>query len=142
MSSQTLLKYSEILLNKLLKEESSADVFIRCPKHNCNSIVCFPKNYIPNVITCITCRYAFCGKGCGSAHPDMTCKEALDKKKDENQQQNEQLFQLLVQKENVKICPQCKAYSQKIDGCNHVKCLKCKYEYCFQCLAKYKTCNH
>lgn len=144
VSSRTLLRYSELLLNRLLKEESSAEVFIRCPKNNCNSIVCFPKNYIPNVIKCIACSYAFCGKGCGSAHPNMTCKEALEnkkKRKGENEQKNEQLFQLLVRNENVKLCPQCKAYSQKIDGCNHVKCLKCKYEYCFACLVKYGTCG-
>ena len=145
VSGRSLMRYSELLLNKLVKEDKCDEVFIRCPKHNCNSIMCFPKNLVPNVIKCIACGYAFCGKGCGSGHPDMTCKEALENKnKGANEQINEQLFQLIVGRENIKVCPQCKAYSQKINGCNHVICLKCKYEYCFACLVHWKTkkCGH
>ena len=35
---------------------------------------------------------------------------------------------------NCKYCPRCGIPSYKFDGCNHMTCAKCKYQYCYICL--------
>ena len=50
-------------------------------------------------------------------------------------------FQNYVKSHNTKKCPGCNAWTDKIDGCNHITCKKCKYEWCWLCLKKYES-NH
>ncbi|XP_054168211.1 ankyrin repeat and IBR domain-containing protein 1-like [Oppia nitens] len=42
---------------------------------------------------------------------------------------------------NAKQCPRCKAHIQKSDGCNHLRCYKCKYDFCWICLETWKKHN-
>ncbi|RWS04931.1 ankyrin repeat and IBR domain-containing protein 1-like protein [Dinothrombium tinctorium] len=37
-----------------------------------------------------------------------------------------------------KQCPKCKAHIQKLDGCNHMKCSKCKHDFCWICLEPWR----
>lgn len=39
-------------------------------------------------------------------------------------------------------CPNCKMWIQKDGGCPHMKCEKCKYEFCWHCLGSYKGYRH
>ncbi|KAJ8319887.1 hypothetical protein KUTeg_001474 [Tegillarca granosa] len=42
---------------------------------------------------------------------------------------------------NSKACPNCKSPIQKNEGCNHMKCSKCKYDFCWVCLDQWKRHN-
>ncbi|KAF2424513.1 hypothetical protein EJ08DRAFT_700726 [Tothia fuscella] len=41
-----------------------------------------------------------------------------------------------------KRCPLCKSPIEKAGGCDHMKCIQCKYEFCFSCLANYQEIRH
>ena len=38
---------------------------------------------------------------------------------------------------NVVKCPNCGFGTEKIDGCNHMTCVKCNYDWCWLCRGKY-----
>ena len=38
----------------------------------------------------------------------------------------------------VKRCPRCKIYTEKNEGCNHMKCVNCKFQWCWLCEDEYK----
>ena len=40
---------------------------------------------------------------------------------------------------NSRQCPNCHLVIQKTDGCNHVKCAKCHFDFCWVCLRNWKT---
>lgn len=37
----------------------------------------------------------------------------------------------------VRKCPGCKSPIEKSDGCNHMTCKKCRFEFCWLCEKKY-----
>ena len=39
-------------------------------------------------------------------------------------------------------CPNCSAMIYKDGGCNHMVCMKCKYEFCWFCMGHYKSYQH
>ncbi|RKO92302.1 hypothetical protein BDK51DRAFT_21606, partial [Blyttiomyces helicus] len=39
-----------------------------------------------------------------------------------------------------KICPQCSAVVEKVEGCVHITC-RCKYKFCYTCVRRWKTCH-
>ena len=44
-------------------------------------------------------------------------------------------------KKLISICPNCRFMIEKVGGCNHMTCKKCKYEWCWLCNKVY-TSNH
>ena len=38
----------------------------------------------------------------------------------------------------VKKCPRCQIFTEKNEGCNHMTCVNCKYQWCWLCEGPYK----
>ena len=41
----------------------------------------------------------------------------------------------------MKKCPKCSIITEKNNGCNHITCTKCGYQWCWLCNEEYKE-NH
>lgn len=63
-------------------------------------------------------------------HGTKECEEELDKN-----------FQIWKRDKVLKRCPKCRFYIEKEDGCNHMTCGECKYQWCWICEGEY-TENH
>ena len=67
------------------------------------------------------------------------CFECLEHNwhKGKCQQTDEQNFLKWKEKKFIKQCPNCHMFTEKNEGCNHMKCAECKYEWCWLCEQQY-----
>lgn len=42
-------------------------------------------------------------------------------------------------RQNTKECPKCRVPIEKNQGCNHMTCRYCSFEFCWLCMRPYKT---
>ena len=61
-------------------------------------------------------------------HNGKSCKDILDKSMEEFSKNN-----------FIKKCPHCGIITEKAEGCNHITCSKCNYQWCWLCNGKYTT---
>mmetsp|Transcript_4443 Transcript_4443/g.5437 ORF Transcript_4443/g.5437 Transcript_4443/m.5437 type:complete len:602 (-) Transcript_4443:808-2613(-) len=86
------------------------------------------------VATCDKCTTCFCLK-CGSEpHPPLTCRD-LDTWKEKCENESETANWILA---NTKPCPKCRSRIEKNQGCNHMTCQQCRYEFCWICSGEWK----
>ena len=81
-------------------------------------------NGIPNV-ECPDCKKITC-VNCGNEKhdPKVICKKIFEEMK------------LALNNDRMRCCPVCMEIYLKDDHCEHVKCLKCKTEFCYNCSAE------
>ena len=104
-----------------------------CPEPDCDSYLEKGKNKY------VQCKngHKYCYNCLKKWHGDVDCDKELDKD-----------FQLWKANKVIKQCPNCNFYTEKNEGCNHMTCAECKYQWCWLCLGKYEpghftrgTCN-
>lgn len=97
-----------------------------CPGQECGRAILASGAVTAVRCTCNTC---FCFK-CGSeAHAPTSCahlEQWMDKCKNESETANWILA-------NTKKCPRCTTRIEKNQGCNHMTCKQCKFEFCWIC---------
>ena len=75
-------------------------------------------------VTCPECNTVVCFKCKDEWHAGITCEANADQK----------IFGLEGAGGTIKFCPVCRTKIQKNEGCNHMTCLYCKYDFCWFCL--------
>eukprot|EP00978_Attheya_sp_CCMP212_P007788 scaffold18138_cov64-Attheya_sp.AAC.4 len=85
------------------------------------------------VAECDTCEISFCLKCGEEPHAPSSCKELAtwnEKCRNESETANWILA-------NTKPCPKCSSRIEKNQGCNHMSCQQCKYEFCWICMGNW-----
>lgn len=106
-----------------------------CPGKDCGLVVERSDYATKSLVEC-KCGMVFCFK-CGlEDHIPASCIQVeMWKEKEQNDSEN-----LIWIKANTKPCPGCKNFIEKNQGCNHMTCSKCRFEFCWLCLREWK--NH
>jgi hypothetical protein len=132
--------YNEFIENKLIKDinllekykklykrkQLSADPNIQlCPFPDCESYAEKGKN---KFVTCKENNHKFCFNCLKDWHENKNCEMELNKS-----------FEKWKDPYKVKRCPKCKYFIEKNEGCNHITCLNCKYQWCWLCQKKYTS---
>ena len=100
-----------------------------CPYPNCNSYL-EKKEKLDKDVTCKN-NHTFCFICLKKPHGKLPCNnEDIDKSIIEYASNN-----------FVKKCPKCSIITEKKDGCNHITCTKCGYQWCWLCNEPYNV-NH
>ena len=71
--------------------------------------------------------HKFCFECLRPWHGDDSCEKSLEKE-----------FLNWKKNKNLKRCPKCKIYIEKNEGCNHMTCSNCKFEWCWLYEGKYE----
>lgn len=105
-----------------------ADPSVRwCPKPGCDKYV-FNKSRHVKKITC-ECGQEICFN-CGRAFHGRfsSCEKQIDEK-----------FKEWAKDKELRNCPMCKAHIEKSDGCNHMTCYYCNFQFCWICGGTYSS---
>ena len=122
------LKDDKALIDKYKVFKQRANIFLDknkkfCPEPDCNSYLQKGKD---KYVQCEN-GHKYCYVCLKKWHGKTNCDEELDKD-----------FQIWKQGKVIKQCPRCKIYTEKNEGCNHMTCTECKYQWCWLCEKKYK----
>ncbi len=101
-----------------------------CPYPNCNSFLTRNKDRNIKISKCEN-EHEYCFICLNKPHPNKTCEEKLD---DNN-------IKEYAKNKFIKKCPNCGTYTEKNEGCNHMTCAECNYQWCWLCDQKYSN-NH
>lgn len=124
VSDKDFEKYSRFLLRSFVDINKS---YKWCPTPGCNKAIsssggCFD-------VTC-DCGCVFCIRCGEESHVPVSCEQLAmwhEKCRNESETANWILA-------NTKKCPKCSVRIEKNQGCNHMTCRSCSYEFCWVCM--------
>ena len=113
-------KYNKFKKRALIIEDKNKK---QCPKPDCDSFL--EKSTLSKYVKCEN-GHEYCFECLKPPHGGTACDALLEK-------------ELLKWTKNkrVKRCPRCKIYTEKNEGCNHMTCVSCKYQWCWLCEGQY-----
>ena len=119
---ESLSKKYERFLNKAIMHQNSNKK--NCPEPNCESYLEY-KNDNNYYLTCEN-GHKYCFKCLRKWHGKKKCSKLIERD-----------FKKWKKGKIVKQCPKCGMWTEKIDGCNHMTCLECKFQWCWLCKGAY-----
>jgi len=128
--AKTLEKYEYYLSNSFVDMNRNVKW---CTGQDCGWAVA--ANGPVNEAECDHCHHKFCFKCRKDAHAPLSCK-GLEMWMEKCTNESETANWVIT---NTKKCPQCNTYIEKNQGCNHMHCAMCKYEFCWICLGDWKA---
>lgn len=106
-----------------------------CAHPDCGSGQEVEGGYANSFFSCFACTRKTCFHHRVAWHSGLTCQEYDEWKSSTEHNATANFFA-----QNVKQCPRCSSPSLKDpEGCNHVTCATCSYEYCWLCLADFNN---
>jgi hypothetical protein len=116
------------LLNKYYLFKEKLEILndpnkVFCPTPNCNSYGIKKKD--DNFISCQK-GHNFCSECMGNWHKGNSCEKKLEND-----------FKIWAKDKIVKKCPKCGMWTEKNEGCNHMTCAECHYQWCWLCGKRY-----
>jgi len=104
-----------------------------CPAPGC-TFLAVNESLVQVDVTC-KCGYIFCFSCGGESHLPCTCD--INKKWTiKSSSESENILWIMA---NTKSCPKCSKPIEKNQGCNHMTCSQCRHEFCWICMADWKT---
>ena len=123
--NELIEKYDKFLKRKQMLEQSDKVKF--CPFPDCEG---YAEKKDKNKYVKCNFGHEFCFE-CGNApHGKKKCEDMIDKD-----------FEEWRSHKIVKRCPCCKMWTEKNEGCNHMTCVECKFQWCWLCQKPYSY-NH
>jgi len=116
LDASTFEKYKGLLLKKLDNQSRSANI---CPKPGCSRIFTPLEGENHTICGCGAVICNSCGK---LEHEGKSCVAALDPE-----------FEVYASQNELKFCVMCKTVVSKVEGCLHITCPVCDYEWCWLC---------
>ncbi|KAH5324355.1 hypothetical protein HBI12_092230 [Parastagonospora nodorum] len=145
-------RFDELSMRSFL----SADAQFRyCLSPSCNSGQVHNSGAEGYIFCCVACGFRACTIHDAAFHEGETCGQFDERIKREEERQAEEDRQAEKERvarelrkqqeaqseEEVKrcamVCPGCQTPIQKISGCDHMTCRKCRFEFCYICRAPY-----
>ena len=126
----SIIKSDKDLMKKYKKYKIELEIINNpnkklCPFPNCDSYLEL-KDLKEKYVTCEN-NHTFCFLCLKKPHGENPCEEKMDKSIIEYALNN-----------FVKKCPNCSIIIEKNNGCNHITCTKCQYQWCWLCNQKYE----
>ncbi|KAF5362190.1 hypothetical protein D9756_002178 [Leucocoprinus leucothites] len=107
--------------------DKNPETFRYCITPDCSQV--YRVTVLPHELQCPSCFYEICTACHVEGHAGMTCAEKCQHK---NPEEQERLLEAWANQNNVKRCPSCRVWVEKIEGCHHISC-KCGTHFCWIC---------
>ena len=120
-----LNKYNKLIKRNQLILDPNIQL---CPYPDCESYARKSNN---KYVKCIDNKHEFCFNCLKKWHGETPCKDSS----------LSHSLNVLEKTNKVKRCPKCKFFIEKAEGCNHIICSNCRYQFCWLCMGEYKD-NH
>ncbi|XP_003385002.1 PREDICTED: potential E3 ubiquitin-protein ligase ariadne-2-like [Amphimedon queenslandica] len=132
--SSVIRRYYQLALSQIVE---SHPLLRWCPGRDCDMVFAV-KEPLPKRIQCTHCNLATCFQ-CGEEYHSPTDCESFKNWLLKCRDDSETAHYITS---NTKDCPKCSSAIEKNGGCNHIRCTKCSFDFCWMCLSAWAKHNN